>query len=61
VHGNTTIYFDGTSTISGSSNWTYGSLMRSGEQVAYSGGPITVPYGAFGYVAAPIWDNVRCP
>lgn len=61
VHGITTIFFNGTSTVVGTAGWTYASTVRAGEQIVYRGASITVPSsGGFGYRTTPSWDNVRC-
>jgi hypothetical protein len=48
----------------GTSGWTYGSLVRPGETIAYSGlslivtGPLT---GGWYYTTTLAWDTAKCP
>jgi hypothetical protein len=48
----------------GVSNWSYGAIVRPGEQFAYNGavlqvvGPLS---GGWSYTTTMSWDNVRCP
>jgi len=63
VHGNTITYVVGTTLQAGSSNWTYSNRIRPGENVTYSGGPITVAaplIGGWTFATTPQWDNVGC-
>ncbi len=63
VHGNTITFVVGTTLQVGSSNWTYAGKIRPGENITYSGGPITVAaplVGGWTFVTTPQWDNVGC-
>jgi hypothetical protein len=45
----------------GSGGWSYGNLIRPGEQAVYVGGPIVVAQsGLWEYVTSPSWTNVNC-
>jgi hypothetical protein len=64
VRGTTTAALDSAmSQQTGTAGWSYGAIVRPGEQFSYQLGTLlTVPSsGTFFWLSTPTWDNVRCP
>lgn len=61
VRGTTVIFTDaaGTNQIS-AGGWTYGAIIRPNEQIAYSGGILSIPTKQWYWRTTASWDNVRC-
>lgn len=61
VHGTTVIFTDaaGTAQIS-AAGWTYASGVKPGEQIAYTGGLLSIPTRQWYWRTTATWDNVRC-
>lgn len=63
VRGVTTTFDATTRQQTGSSGWSYGTMVRSGEQISYAGGSILVTgplSGGWFYTTTVTWDNVAC-
>lgn len=61
VRGTTVIFTDaaGASQIS-AAGWSYVGVVKPGEQIAYTGGALSIPTAAWFWRTTPAWDNVRC-
>lgn len=62
VRGTTVVYADaaGNTQVS-AGGWTYSSMVKSSEQIAYSGGALSIPTKQWYWRTTASWDNVRCP